>query len=431
VASINQHVRLAITWGVVTTAALAGAAGCGGAASGAAGGHLVVARLTAEQLGCPKTTPPLQLSRPASLPPAAGSLARSHPLVAIICQYAQPSGKSGFRPPRRIVLQAVAADGLTAIVDNAQPLNSAARRCAAQARLLGLTQLIRFAYPAGASGSILVSYTACSIAVVTTDGRTGILTSPIQDDLFGYTTAGTTTDGPQTPDVVGLTAMQARAAAHRARFSLQLDGTAMDARVPFGTVIFQSLPAGWRTGMTGGGQQIDAITAVGPAPPCTASQLAARYLGGSPGAGNFLGMIVIRNISPRPCQLAGPVGIIGIGRNGHPDTSAVTLPIGFPAILSPRAAALPAHDSWPPGEVVASIQLIAEYRDDPASPDGLCTSHQVSPAAWQITLPAAQLRISDTFHGPGSFLPSGAFLTCRGHLGAFSPVAVGHIGPAS
>jgi len=48
-----------------------------------------------------------------------------------------------------------------------------------------------------------------------------------------------------------------------------------------------------------------------------------------------------------------------------------------------------------------------------------------------ITLPVAQMRITDTFHGPGSFPPSGGFLTCRGRLGAVSQVTVGHIGPAS
>ena len=328
-------------------------------------------------------------------------------------------------------MRAVAADGLAAIVDNAQPLTSSARQCATSRGLLGLSQLIRFAYPAGASASVLVSYTSCSMAVISTDAGSGILVSPLQDDLFGYATAGATSSGPPTPDVVGLIAAQARATAHRARLTLQLDGTAMDARVPFGTVIFQSPPADLRIGQPGGGQQIDAITAVGPAPPCSASQLVARYLGGSPGAGNFLGVIVIRDVSPRPCLLAGPVRVVGLGRSGLPDTSAVTPMIRFPAILSPGAAALPAEGSWPPADVVATIQLIAEYRDDPSSPDGLCTSHQVIPAAWQITLPVVQMRITDTSHDPGSFLPSGAFLTCRGRLGAFSPVTVGHIGPAS
>jgi hypothetical protein len=328
-------------------------------------------------------------------------------------------------------MRAVAADGLAALFDNAQPLTSSARRCATSRGLLGLSQLIRFAYPAGASASVLVSYTSCSMAVISTDAGSGMLASPLQDDLLGYAAAGTTTSGPPTPDVVGLTAAQARAAAHRARLTLQLDGTAMDARVPFGTVIFQSPPADWRTGQLGGSQQIDAITAVGPAPPCSASQLAASYLGGSPGAGNFLGVIAIRDISPRACLLAGPIRVVGLGRSGLPDTSAVAPLIGFQAILSPRAAALPADGTWPPADVVATIQLIAEYRDDPSSPDGLCTSHQVIPAAWQITLPVAQMRITDTFHGPGSFLPSGGFLTCRGRLGAVSQVTVGHIGPAS
>ncbi len=77
------------------------------------------------------------------------------------------------------------------------------------------------------------------------------------------------------------------------------------------------------------------------------------------------------------------------------------------------------------------MTVSAEYRDDPSSPDGLCTAHQVIPATWRILLPSgAEITVPNADpHAAGhAFGPGGALLTCRGELNGGPPVQVGLTG---
>jgi hypothetical protein len=227
--------------------------------------------------------------------------------------------------------------------------------------------------------------------------------------------------------VTGLTVAAAAAKARRDGFDLLVGGGAVDPRVPFGTVIFQTGPPGWREGSG----QVSVILAVQPAPACTAGQLAADFTGAQPGAGNDLGGIIIRDTGAAPCTLAGPLRLTGLDRAGQPVTSVVTGPVTGPAVLSPHAAPAGRPGRLAPGELVGSILLIAAYRDDAASRNGLCTAHQVVPARWRIALPAGPAITvpNAAAHGPnGGLTPDGGLTTCRGRVGVAGPVTVGQPG---
>jgi hypothetical protein len=68
--------------------------------------------------------------------------------------------------------------------------------------------------------------------------------------------------------------------------------------------------------------------------------------------------------------------------------------------------------------------LTAGYRDDPASPNGLCT-HRVIPAAWRVRLPGGSVvTVPNADSGSALRLDSpGGLVTCRGRLGALGKAA--------
>ena len=102
-----------------------------------------------------------------------------------------------------------------------------------------------------------------------------------------------------------------------------------------------------------------------------------------------------------------------------------------PAVLSPDAAPVSRKGRLAPGELVGTLLLAAAYRDDAASPDGLCTAHQVAPARWRLTLPAGPaITVPNAvphWAGP-SLAPRGGLTTCRGRVSATGPVTVGQPG---
>src|SRR5262249_31680570 len=156
-------------------------------------------------------------------------------------------------------------------------------------------QLLIFGYRSGPRAAVSVAQTACSLAVLTTTRNSGVLSGQIKYDLVNYTPASKHARGPRTPRLIGLTARGALEAARQHRFGLAVDGAVIDRSAPFGTVIFQSPPAGTRDSVPG--PQVSVILAVPAAPACTARQLALTYVGGEPGVGNDLGTLLIRDIS--------------------------------------------------------------------------------------------------------------------------------------
>ncbi len=155
---------------------------------------------------------------------------------------------------------------------------------------------------------------------------------------------------------------------------------------------------------------------------CTASQLRLSYRGSEPGAGNDLGVIVVRDASARPCLLAGPIRLTGLDRAGHP----VTMTIAYRQ-FQPGTGRLAARAVLRRG-LVASVHVWAEYRDDPHGWRGLCARrHQIEPSRWRLVLPSGA-RISVHNADPANptriLTADNGLLTCKGQLDTAPPVIV-------
>jgi len=367
---------------------------------------------------CPARAPgragaPLADQAGAGSPAAAAPLIRRGAVVAVICQYAlRRSPKTADLLPR-IALHGGAAAGLVAVLDDAR-LVSGPPRCAG----FPYSQLILFGYRAGPVVMAEVRSGVCSSGVVTVGSRSAVFGPPLQDGLFFYTSLGRHDRGPRTPDVAGLSAAGAAAAARRHGFSLLVAGAAFDDAVPLGTVVFQSLPPGAID--SGPGTQLDAILAVPHAPACTASQLTLSYRGGGFATGNDFGLIIFRDTGAALCRLTGPVRVTGLNAAGRAVTSTAASAFSDPGVLSPHAPPVPDFAAPPPGELVYGWMLAAGYRDGPARVDhGYCQPLWVIPAAWRIALPGGtSLVIPNTDPHNRGMAPTGGLITCQGRLGA-------------
>lgn len=380
--------------------------------------------------GCPATlsvqAPPRSGQAQTGQPQPGPALVRQGASVATICQYATalPASKAAATPLRRLVMRGAAAAGLAAVLDNAGPLSGHAARCDRNAGRLPFSQLIRFGYPDGPGELAVITYTSCSLAVVTAGTRAGALTGPVQDDLFYYTTITRQDRGPRTPDLIGSTAATAQSSARRHGFGLGVDGEALDPAAAFGTIIFQ-VPPPSAVDSGPGSPSVGVIVAVPPTPACQPGHLRLDYRAGGPGAGNDFGTIIVRDVAGTPCRLAGQLRVTGVGPAGRPVTNTVTGSITGPGVLSPDAARSIDGAGSPPADLVYAWTLSAEYRDDPVAPNGLCTAYWVIPATWRVRLPGGSyLTVPNADRGsPGRALtPSGGLVTCRGRLGSTGPV---------
>ena len=138
---------------------------------------------------------------------------------------------------------------------------------------------------------------------------------------------------------------------------------------------------------------------------CRADGLGVKFTGGQPGAGNDFATIVAWDTASSACRLAGPVTLVGLGSGGSADTNAVRLTVSGAGKLTAHGTAPGAGQVLPSGESAAFLLISAEYRDDPVT-GGMCTAHQVEPAAFRLTLPA----------GGTVTVANGGLLTCRGEL---------------
>jgi hypothetical protein len=385
---------------------------------------------------CPAHVSAISMAAPAALPTrppgrSAAALVPSGAVVVSDCQYTRPPSKARLRSARRIVLRGIAAAGLAAIIDGGLPVTGYARRCDRPPGRLPFSQAFVFAYRGGRRVTAAISYTDCSLAIVAAGARAVMLADPVQSDLFFLTSLSRHPHGPRTPDLTGL-AVRAAAAAAADRWSLYVDGAAIDRAAQPGTVIFQTLPAGVPD--AGPGKDINVVLAARPAPACTAGQLALSYLGGGAGAGNDFGSVVVRDDSPRRCTLSGPLRLVGTSKAGRPVTQPVTFPVAGVAVLSPATGPVSQRitvggspQSAARGAFVGTLALQAEYRDGPANVDhGYCEPLWVIPAAWRVTLPDGHAltvanadRLNPEFSGS-----SGGLVTCRGELGGIRPATV-------
>jgi len=387
---------------------------------------------------CPAHPRTISLAPPAALParpPARSARALIPPGAVVVsaCQTARPPSKGRLAPTRRIVLRGIAAAGLGAIISAGLPVTGYARRCDRPRGRLPFSQALVFGYRGGRRVTAAISYTDCSLAIVAAGTREVMLAGPVQSDLFFLSSLSRHPRGPRTPDLTGRAVRAAAAAAAAGRWSLSIDGAAIDRAVQPGTVIFQTLPAGVPD--AGPGKDISVVLAVWPAPACTAGQLAISYLGGGAGAGNDFGSVVVRDDSPRPCTLSGPLRLVGTSKEGRPVTQPVTFPVAGAAVLSPatgplrqRITTVGRPRSAARGAFVVALALQAEYRDGPAGVDhGYCEPLWVIPAAWRVTLPDGHALTganADRLNPAGFGGSGGGLVTCRGELGGIQPATV-------
>ena len=394
-------------WLVLVVLVAAGlATGCGTAS----GGTQAASDVAADR--CPATA-----VKPTAPGSSASGLVPADPAVATLCDYPIGIGTAktrGLVPS--FVLRGPAASGLAAVLDSAGPVTAAARACDRPTRLLPYVQEIIFGYRAAAPRTAVVAQTSCDLAVVTAGGRSGVLASQTADDLFGYTGLRSATAAPVTPDLIGLTAQAAAVAASREHFTVSFDAVVTDPGARSGSVVFQVPPSGLPD--AGPGTQVGVILAAHGAPACATGQLALTYRGGGPSAGNDFGTLVISDTSARPCTLAGPLQVTGLGTAGQAVTVSVSFPVTGPAVLSPAGQA---------DARVGQLVLVDDYRDDPATANGLCEPFWVVPATWRVVLPGGQsLSVANAAPAnPIKLVPSGGFVTCSGEFFAAQQATVG------
>lgn len=150
---------------------------------------------------------------------------------------------------------------------------------------------------------------------------------------------------------------------------------------------------------------------------CVFDDLALDYYGGGGATGNDFGTIRVRDIAASPCLLRGPVVVTGVDAAGHAVTHAVSYPVVPGLVLSAHARRVPVEKVAPPGEAVANISMDAHYRDDPASPDGLCSAHRVVPSVWELAMGGETKRVQNASYDPRN--PTNEFaslVTCYGEI---------------
>lgn len=240
-----------------------------------------------------------------------------------------------------------------------------------------------------------------------------VLADPLTDEaVFSLPPA-------EVPDLFGATYPTAVATAARTGSRVHLLGEVVVPDSPSGRVILQNPPAG-RGHL---GSRIGVVIAVHRPPTCRLSDLAMEYQGGGPAAGSD-SMIRIRNPGPRPCELTGPVALVGTDRAGLEITRTLTIPVDTDLVLTAHAHRVEPGHAGSSGEIVAAVMLAAEYRDDPSSPDGLCRRHQVIPTYWRLTLPGGVIRnVANTSTGVSDPGYSG-LVTCRGRFNALAPIGM-------
>ena len=156
---------------------------------------------------------------------------------------------------------------------------------------------------------------------------------------------------------------------------------------------------------------------------CAVDDVALDYYGGGGASGNDFGTIRIRDIASSPCVLRGPIVVTGLDQRGRAVTHALSYPVARDLVLSRRARRVPVESAAPPRERVADLMMDASYRDDPASPDGLCRAHRVVPDSWKLSFGGGTKRVRNASYDPRN--PTNEFaalVTCHGEINTATTV---------
>jgi hypothetical protein len=150
---------------------------------------------------------------------------------------------------------------------------------------------------------------------------------------------------------------------------------------------------------------------------CAVDDVALDYYGGGGATGNDFGTIRIRDIASSPCVLRGPIVVTGLDQRGRAVAHALSYPVAPNLVLSRRARRVPVEGVAPPWERVADLLMDASYRDDPASPDGLCRAHRIVPDSWKLSFGGGTKRVRNASYDPRN--PTNEFaslVTCYGEV---------------
>jgi len=350
---------------------------------------------------------------------------RRGPVVAVICEY-EYKDRYGPGPSHlagQLTLGVRAADGLVAVLDGATPVQPSFTSCGVDTQS-SHSEDVLLGYLTGPVTSVIVTVPACQgPTVVSADGRSFGLSWPVIRALLYSAADASGNRGPRAPELTGLSLAAAATAARRHGLALQLSAVVTDPGHPFGSVLYQALPAGTRSRLRNG-PSVGVIVAIGPAPPCTPGQLRLTYRGNGAIRGQDWGAVVISDIGTEPCRLPGSAWITGLDRAGRPVTKAHATKATAPIILSPHTApiqdgvAAPYGIPPPPGDLAGAITLFDGFRLVPYSIAGtLCRPNWVIPAAWLVAIGGLSATVPNTDpRGPTPIVPSGAFVTCEGKL---------------
>ncbi len=341
-----------------------------------------------------------------------------NPSAVILCLFGGGGQPAKGRPAGGVVLDGRPAQAIARLLnaEPAVPLSSPA--CSTQ----DTEVLLRFIYSGGRTSNVSIGCTdrtaMTTIAQVADQPR--VVDRTLSETVIAIAGSYGKFAGAAAPDLFGMDAANAMRVAQQAGFTLDSNGVEVDPAVPPGTVLLQYPPAN----VAGIGNQIDVVLSAPAAATCTVGQLALDYVAGGAGAGNDVGTIRIRDVDAQPCLLAGPITVTGTDRTGHAVTETIAYGVEPGLVLTARSAPVPAGSSAPPGETVGNLLLAAEYRDDPTSPDGTCSTNRVVPASWRLHFPDGEKTVPNAGTDPGNPMFS-SLLTCKGQLDTPSPVSAG------
>lgn len=383
-------------------------AGCAGGSTAGLSGAVGVPRVCPDQAdsvgAAQRTTPAL-------------ALVPRDPDAGVVCSY-YASGSPGPRA-LRFALNHVEASTLAWMLDTGTTSPEPAVPGARCISGFDAPNAIWLRYGATVA---FVSVTDClPDAAVAERGKTRVALSEFATDALDAMTPDTPSaivanpvprDSTSTPNFIGDALGRAAIAVIRA--GLGPEGGAdevSDPQVPLGTVIWQE-PAPGAIQQRGEGS-VGLDVAVRPVPACRPDQLAAVFRAGGVGTGNLFGSIALLDVSTHACALSGPMTMTGLGRNASPDTESISERLEPPVVLSPGATA--AAIGEPASSLIARFGFNDDVRDDPTSPNGLCSRFHV-PATWSVTIRHGRPLLAPNYDPTAIGDPGPRFYSCRGGL---------------
>src|SRR5262245_10029680 len=171
---------------------------------------------------------------------------RSHPAVAVICEYEfWPYQHRPARLTGQVTLGWQAADGLAAVVDSAKTVHPEITSCGADLPRHAHFVVAVWGYSGHRVTSATVHQPSCNDqGNILTGGRSFRLPWPVLGALLAPATNSAGNNGPRAPHLTGLSLAAATAAARRRGLAIQLSGVITDFRSPLGSVLYQGVPTG-------------------------------------------------------------------------------------------------------------------------------------------------------------------------------------------